>query len=65
MNGVSHTLRRRSANDLSNEICELFGQQFAALHQGLAEVDLEQYLERRRRIHELHIELKASVPQAS
>jgi hypothetical protein len=65
MNGDSRSLRRRSPNDLSNEICELFGQQFAALHQGLAEVELEQYLERRRRIHELHTELKASVPQPS
>lgn len=58
-------LRRRSANDLSNEICELFGEQFAALHQGLAEVELDQYLDRRRRIHELQTELKESIPQPS
>jgi hypothetical protein len=65
MNGDSRSLRRRSANDLSNEICGLFGQQFAALHQGLAEVELDQYLERRKRIDELQTELKASVPQPS
>ncbi len=65
MNGESRRLKRSSAKDLSNEICELFGQQFAALHQGLEEAELKQYLERRTRIHELQIELKASVPRPS
>jgi hypothetical protein len=65
MNEVSQRLRKRSADDLSNELCELFGQQFDALKQGLAEVELEQYLERRRRIHQLQVELKTLVPQPS
>ena len=65
MTEVSRRLRRRSADDLSNELCELFGQQFDALENGQAEVELEQYLERRRRIHQLQTELKTFVPRPS
>jgi hypothetical protein len=65
MNEVPRRIERRSVRDFSNELCELFGQQFAALQQGEAEVDLEQYLERRRQIHQLQTELKASVRRPS
>jgi len=59
MNGASPRERSRSIDDLSKEVCELFGQQFDALQQGMVEVELEQYLERRSRIHQLQTELKA------
>ena len=66
MTGVSGKLRRGAdAEDLSNELCELFGQQFEALQNGQAEVELEQYLERRARIHQLQTELKASISRPS
>jgi hypothetical protein len=65
MNEVPNRIVGRSVRDFSNEICELFGQQFAALQQGQAEAELEQYLERRRRIHQLQTELKASVRRPS
>jgi hypothetical protein len=65
MNETSPRVGRRSIDDLSKEVCELFGQQFEALEQGLAEVELEQYLERRRRIHQLQMELKSSVRRPS
>jgi len=65
MNGVSPRLRPRSVDDLSKEVCELFGQQFEALQQGLSEDELEQYLGRRRLIHQLQNELKALVPRPS
>jgi hypothetical protein len=65
MTEVSRRLRRRSADDLSNELRELFAQQFDALQNGQAEVELEQYLERRRRIHQLQTELKALVARPS
>jgi hypothetical protein len=65
MTQVSRRLRRRSADDLSNELRELFAQQFDALQNGQAEVELEQYLERRKRIHQLQTELKALVARPS
>jgi hypothetical protein len=65
MNETSPRVGRRSIDDLSKEVCELFGQQFEALEQGLAEVELEQYLERRRRIRQLQMELKSSVRRPS
>ncbi len=65
MTEVSRRLRGRSANDLSNELCELFAQQFDALQNGQAAVELEQYLERRKRIHQLQSELKAQVARPS
>jgi hypothetical protein len=65
MNEVPRRLARRSVRDFSNELCELFGQQFAALEQGQAEAELEQYLERRKLIHQLQTELKACVRQPS
>jgi hypothetical protein len=65
MNEISPRVRRRTVDDLSNELCELFGQQFDALQQGLAEVELEQYLERRGRIHQLQTELRTLVRRPS
>jgi hypothetical protein len=65
MNGTAPGVRRRSVDDLSKEVCELFGQQFDALQRGLAEDELEQYLERRGRIHQLQTELKTLVPRPS
>lgn len=65
MNQVPRRIGRRSVCDFSAELCELFGKQFATLQQGQAEVELEQYLERRRRIHQLQTELKASVRRPS
>lgn len=65
MNQATGRMGRRSVRDFSNELCELFAQQFAALQEGQAEVELEQYLERRRRIHQLQVELKASVRRPS
>jgi hypothetical protein len=65
MNRISSTIGRRSARELSDELCELFGQQFAALQQGKAEAELEQYLERRKQIHQLQTELKACVRRPS
>jgi len=65
MNETTPRVGRRSIDDLSKEVCELFAQQFEALEQGLAEVELEQYLERRRRIHQLQMELKSSVRRPS
>ena len=65
MTQVSRRLRWRSADDLSNELRELFAQQFDALQNGQAEVELEQYLERRKRIHQLQTELKALVARPS
>jgi hypothetical protein len=43
----------------------LFAQQFDALQNGQAAVELEQYLERRKRIHQLQSELKAQVARPS
>ncbi len=66
MTGVSRKLRRGTdAEDLSNELCDLFGQQFDALQNGQAEEELEQYLERRKRIHQLQTELKGLVVRPS
>jgi hypothetical protein len=65
MNDVESRLRTRGVHDLSNELCEIFEQQFDALQHGLAELELEQYLERRRRIHQLQTELKTSVHRPS
>ncbi len=65
MNGIAPRIRPRTVDDLSNQVCELFGQQFDALQQGLAEDELEPYLERRRRIHQLQTELKTLVPRPS
>jgi len=65
MNGVTPRARPRGVRDLANELCELFGQQFDALQQGLGEDDLEQYLERRGRIHQRQIELKSLFPRPS
>jgi len=65
MNGVTPRVRQRGSRDLAIELCELFREQFEALQRGLAEDELEQYLERRGRIHQLQIELKALVPRPS
>jgi hypothetical protein len=65
MNEISPRIRRRSIDELSSEVCELFGLQFDALQQELSEVELEQYLERRRRIHQLQMELKTFVRRPS
>jgi len=65
MNGISPRVRPRNVDDISNEVCDLFGQQFDALQQGLAEDELEQYLQRRRRIHQLQTELKTLAPRPS
>jgi hypothetical protein len=43
----------------------LFDEQFDALQQHLTEVELERYLERRSRIHQLQIELKGIVSRPS
>jgi translation initiation factor IF-1 len=65
MTGISRRLRGRGAEELSNELCELFGQQFDALQNGQVEVELEQYMERRKRIHQLQTELKMLVARPS
>jgi hypothetical protein len=65
MNGDTRKLSRRSADDLSSELCELFGQQFGTLQKDLAEAELQEYLERRRRIHQLQTELKMLFPRRS
>jgi hypothetical protein len=65
MNEILPRMRRRSIDELSSEVCELFGLQFDALQQELSEVELEQYLERRRRIHQLQMELKTFVRRPS
>jgi hypothetical protein len=43
----------------------LFGEQFDALQQHLTDVELERYLERRSRIHQLQTELKGIVSRPS
>ncbi len=58
-------LSRRSVQCLAIEICELFGEQFEALKRGLTEVELQQYLERRSRIHQLQTELENKVSRPS
>jgi hypothetical protein len=65
MNEISPRIRRRSIDELSSEVCELFGLQFDALQHELSEVELEPYLERRRRIHQLQMELKTFVRRPS
>jgi hypothetical protein len=65
MNEVAPRLRRRSVYELAIELGELFGQQFDALQPGRAEVDSQQYRERRGRIQELQIELKTLFPRPS
>jgi hypothetical protein len=65
MNEVTSRLSRRSVYQLANELCELFAEQFDTLQQGLTEVELEQYLERRSRIHQLQTELKGKVSRPS
>ena len=65
MNEISPRIRRRGIDELSSEVCELFGQQFEALQQDLSEGELEQYLERRRKIHQLQTELKTFIPRPS
>jgi hypothetical protein len=62
---ISTRPSRRTVYDLANELCDLFREQFDALKHGLTEVDLEQYLERRGRIHQLQSELKGKVPRPS
>ncbi len=65
MNGVAARIRRRSVPDIANELCDLFALQFDRLQQGLAEDELEEYLERRKRIHQLQSEMEASVSRPS
>jgi len=61
MNSVAPRLSRRGVTELANELCALFANEFEALRKGLTEVELEQYLERRRRIHQLQTELNGKV----
>ena len=65
MNGVARRLKRRSVAELANELCELFGEQFDALQQGLTEVELDQYLKRRIQIHQLQTELEGMASRPS
>ena len=59
MNGSALPLKPNRVHQIAAEICELFQQEIDALQHGLAEVDMEPYLERRARIYELRAELKA------
>jgi hypothetical protein len=65
MNGIVPRLRQQTVYELANELCKLFGEQFDALQQHLTDVELERYLERRSRIHQLQIELKGIVSRPS
>lgn len=65
MNGIVPRLRQHSIYELANELCKLFDEQFDALQQHLTDVELERYLERRSRIHQLQIELKGIVSRPS
>jgi hypothetical protein len=65
MNGIVPRLRQHNVYELANELCKLFGEQFDALQQDLTDVELERYLERRSRIHQLQIELKGIVSRPS
>jgi hypothetical protein len=65
MNVSAARLRQRSVYQLANELYELYQQQFDALEQGRAQVELKQYLERRSRIHQLQSELKGKVSRPS
>ena len=65
MNDVAPKLRQRTVFDLAIDLCELFGQQFDALHQCPDVVDSQQYQERRGRIHQLQTELKTLFPPCS
>jgi hypothetical protein len=65
MNGIVPRLKQHSIYELANELCKLFDEQFDALQQDLTDVELEQYLERRSRIHQLQIELKGIVSRPS
>ena len=60
MNGSALPLNPNRVYQIAAEVCELFQQQIDALQHGLAEAEMEQYLERRGRIYELRAELKAS-----
>ncbi len=65
MNGIVPRLKQHSIYELANELCKLFDEQFDALRQDLTDVELERYLERRSRIHQLQIELKGIVSRPS
>lgn len=65
MNESSSRLRPRRVCQIADDVCELVQQQMDVLQQGLAEGELDQYLERRKQIHELQVELKALLPGPS
>jgi hypothetical protein len=65
MNASTPRIRPRRPYQIANELCELFQQQFDALQQGLAEGELDQYLQRRRQIDELQTQLKTLSPRPS
>jgi hypothetical protein len=65
MNGIAPRLKQRNVYELANELCQLFDEQFDALQQHLTDVELERYLERRSRIHQLQTELKGMASRPS
>ena len=60
MNGSALPLKPNRVYQIATEVCELFQQQIDALQHGLAEAEIELYLERRGRIQALQAEMRAS-----
>jgi hypothetical protein len=53
MNGTRPRPAPPGVHQIANELCELYQEQIDALQRGAAEAEVEQYLERRKRIDEL------------
>lgn len=65
MNGTRPRPTPPGVNQIANELCELYQEQIDALQRGLAEAEMEQYLERRRQIDGLRARLEALRPPQS
>ena len=65
MTGVAPRLRERDVYHLAHELCELHEQQFDAIRRDVAAVEFEDYKERRKRINQLQIKMRAELPGPS
>jgi hypothetical protein len=58
MNGSGLPTTPRTAQQIAQELCQLFQEQIDDLQQGSDPPDLERYLKRRERIAELEMQLQ-------
>lgn len=65
MNESAPRSKPRRTHQIANELCGLVQQQMDALQQGLAEDDLQEYLDRRGQIDDLQAQLRILCPRPS